>query len=47
LGEHVLSRRDKPKSVSVPLDDLGLAAAVLKEHFDADELCRAMKHVGA
>jgi hypothetical protein len=38
LGEHVVSRRDKPKTVSLPLDDLGLAAAVLKEHFDADEL---------
>src|SRR5215216_3986113 len=35
LGAHVLSRRDKPKTV--PADDFGRAVAVLKKHFDADE----------
>jgi len=38
LGAHVPSSMDKPKKVTLPVDDVGQVVAVLKKHFDRDEL---------
>jgi hypothetical protein len=42
LGAHVLSRQDKPKSVSLPLE-MDRAILVLRKHFDVEELCSRLK----